>query len=270
MNRWLAGACCALALLVSPRPAAAFIFTSGNNSRAGDLVAVWVKNGFELILNLGPVDSIPESLPGFAVPNEFDNNLSGAKFTALAVPNPVMTYPGFNPPLPDANIAMTSLADPTGMTYVQVANAQAGLDAYTGGIDAWLRKLNTIDPAGGPGTQIIENTDTRLVISTSLFASYTGNIGFATDQIANTISVSTATIVDPNSTGDPYSIDLWYSLQVRTPVKGTDVSMLGTFNGDAGSSGTGMLSFAPEPEGAAAAALLAVAFLARRRRRPSV
>jgi len=270
MNRWFAAALCALGVL-GARPAAAFIYVSGNNSRSGDLVAVWIKNGFELILNLGSVDNLTTGpFPSFAVPNEFDNDLTGAKFTVLGVPNPIRTYPGFDPPLPDPNIAMTSLSDPTGMTYAQVANAQAGLDSFTGGIDAWLRKLNTVGPAGGPGTQIIENQDARLLISTALFASYTGNIGFGTDQISNTISVSTATIIDPNAVGDPYSIELWYVLQVRTPAKGTVVASLGTFNGDNGASGTGALSFAPEPEGGAAVAALVLAFLARRARRRTV
>ena len=89
-------------------------------ARSGDLIAVWVKNGFELILNLGPVEQLGQGqVTSFEVPGEFDGNLVGAKFTALAVPNPdaVFTDLGLEPPLIQTNIALTTLGDPATVIF---------------------------------------------------------------------------------------------------------------------------------------------------------
>ena len=94
-------ALCAAGLFAGARPADAFLYVSGSNARSGDLVAVWVKNGFELIVNLGPVEGLGQGgqVTSFEVPAEFDGTSSGAKFTALAVPNPdaVFSELGYRP-----------------------------------------------------------------------------------------------------------------------------------------------------------------------------
>src|SRR5678815_3760462 len=113
---------------------------------SGDLIGVWVKNGFEWIMNLGPIDQLGQGpIVSFAVPAQFGGNLSGAKFTALAVPSPDAAYTdlGFEPPPPQPNIGLTTLGVPLGISDVQVGDAQAVLDPPLGGA-TWLNNLNAI------------------------------------------------------------------------------------------------------------------------------
>ena len=271
----LSGALCAAMLLAAPRPAAAFLYVSGDDHRSGDLVAVWVKNGFELIRNLGPVQALNEGvlIPSLDLPPQFADdasgaNLSRAKFIALAVPNPVQQFanlpPQIPPPFYQPNIALTTLGDPSTIAYFQVGAAQGVLEPPTQGLDAWLLRLNTIPPANG--TDVIENTDAEMVISTSQFASYTNVLGQSGDHIGSTISLSTSVSV----AGPSYSIPLYLDFvtadfsDVNNITFDTRVTGLGSLTGNAGSGGHAMLSL-PEPGETAlgAGALLALA-IARR------
>lgn len=274
MKRWIAGALGALTVLAAAAPADAFLYVRGNNSRSGDLVAVWIKNGFELIVNLGPVEALVEGpLVDFEVPAEFDNTLEGAKFTALAVPNPaaVFTGLGIDPPLVQNNIALTTLGDPGVISFTQTGDAQAQLDPPIAS-QTWLNLLGTIPAAGQTG--VVENSNDSALISTTLYASYTGIIGFATDAIANSLTLSTATIV---AEGTGFEIPLYEVFQTveivgEDFVTGTEVIQLGSISGDDGSSGTAEITFAPEPGttllgGIACASL---AWIAQRRRSPTV
>jgi hypothetical protein len=273
MKRWIGGALGALTLLAVAESAQAFLYVPGNNSRSGDLVAVYVKNGFELILNLGPVEDVgPGEVVSFEVPGEFDGTLEGAKFTALTVPNPnaVFSGLGLDPPLAQGNIALTTLADPTTIIFNQIGEAQSQLDP-SGAATAWLTLLGTIPAAGQSG--VVSNTNTEALIQSTLFASYKGNIGFSSDAIANTLTISTATSIVAGET-QAYEIPLYTVRQLVTLVSGdfvfnTTATELGTLTGDDGSSGTAILSLVvPEPGsfaiGAVAAASLG--WIARRRR----
>jgi hypothetical protein len=269
MNRTLSAAFCALLLVASASPAHAFMFVSGSNARSGDLVAVWAKNGFELIVNLGAIDALPAGeVASFAVPTQFGGDLVGAKFTALGVPNPDAVFGdlGFDPPLIQNNIALTTLDDPFQITFVQVADAESVLDP--GFSQTWLPLLKAIPAAGSPG--VISNSNSQALIESTLFASYTGNLGFASDAIANTLfQMSTAV----TSSGDGFSIPLYQVFQTITLqngeyLLGTEVTRQGLLVGDVGLGGTAHLSFHAVPE-PGAVALLGLGFgglgLSRRR-----
>lgn len=266
----------ALAALALAQPAAAFLFVSGSNARSGDLVAVWIKNNTELIVNLGPVEALGSGpIFNLSVPAQFGGNLSGAKFTALAVPNPDAVYAGLglDPAPPQPNVALTTLGDPLTISPVQVGDAQAVLDPPQGG-QTWLNGLNAIPPAGT--FDVIANDADEALIPTSLFASYTGNVGFASDAIANTLTLSTAITIDAGTTGAAWEVPLYTVFQTLTEqsgdfVFGTEVTELGTLGGDAGGSGLAVVSFLPAPEpgsiAAGLAALSALGGLAGRDRR---
>jgi hypothetical protein len=270
MNRWIGAALCAVSLFASARSADAFLYVSGSDQTSGDLVAVWVKNGFELIRNLGPVEALTEGqVDSFEVPGEFDGSLVGAKFTALAVPNPdaVFSELGLDPPLIQNNIALTTLNDPATITFNQIADAQSVLDTPVPG-QTWFVLLGAIPASGQIG--VVSNSDDEALIQTTLFASYTGNVGFSSDAIGNRLSLSTAQII---AEGDGYAIPLYEVFQTVVENNGnydlgTDVTTLGTLSGDDGSSGNAILTFAtPEPAApmVGAAAIASLAAIARRR-----
>jgi len=274
MLRRFSGAMCAILLLAAARPAASFLYVRGSDQASGDLVAVWVKSNFELIVNLGPIDSLQEGpVASFPVPTQFaGSNLIGARFTALAVPNPVASFTqcSFDPPPPQYQIGFTTNGDPSQISPLQIANAQSVLDTPTAG-QAWLLNLNNIPTSGDPN--VIENTDSDALISTSQTFSYTANVGLGTDAIANNISpISTAVLIDPQGTGQPYSIALYemaQTLNCATLEFGTQIHTVGYLTGDNGGSGNAALSLAapePGPGGLAAVAIGALAWIGRRRR----
>jgi hypothetical protein len=241
MIRRLGGALGALAILVLSQSAGAFSYVSGGGTGSGDLIAVWVKNGYELIANLGPISSVHQGvLLSFQVPDEFDLDLSGAKFTALGVPDNDMTYPvdqvPVDPPLFRPNLVLTTGSDPSAIDPFGLGSAQAVLDPAQGGT-AWFQLLTAIPSATGSGTDIVVNDPDRLLIRSSYVTSYTSLIGFATDQIANNISVSTAVNVDDTT----YTVGFYEVLQTLdfgTGTFGTHVDPLGVLTGDDGSTGT--------------------------------
>jgi len=271
LRRFAGGGCLALSLL-SPLPAEAFLYVGAFGGRSGDLVAVWVKNGFELILDLGPVEELGQgTVASFNVPPEFGGSLSGAKFLALAVPDSQRVYPLPAPAPPQPNVVFTTLADPTLVDPNQIGEAQAHLDSTSG--TGWLSLLNAIGPAGSSGGQVIENTDSSLEIATTLASSYTIQLdGSNTDAIGAVPTMpSTAVVIDPQGIGTSYAIPLYEVVQDLTPDQTafvTKVTGLGTLQGDAGTSGNAVLANEPVPEpdaGVLAAAALATLLGVRRR-----
>ena len=117
---------------------------------------------------------------------------------------------------------------------------------------------------------MIVNNDDEALISTTLFASYTATLGFSTDAIANTLTLSTAIVIEA---GVDYAIPLYEVFQTVVEdqgnfVFGTEVTQLGTLQRRRRtSSGTAVLSFtAPEPSDAALG-LVAFGLLASLRKR---
>jgi hypothetical protein len=266
----MGAALCAATFFVfaAARPADAFLFVSGNNARSGDLVAVWVKNGFELIVNLGPVEALGlGTLTSFEVPAEFDGTLADAKFTALAVPNAdaVFSGLGIDPPLVQYNLALTTREDPETIGFNEISSAQAVLDLPVTS-QTWFTLLGSIPAAGQTG--VVSNTDDEALIQSTLYASYTGNVGFSTDAIANQLTISTAIFV---AEGSGYAIPLYEVFQTVELAGqdfnlGTEVTQLGVLTGDDGSSGNAILSLeVPEPgeTALAAAALAALVWIQR-------
>lgn len=225
LRRAALGLVTAAALSATATPASAFSIANGN------LVVTFVKNGFELILNVG---SAPASATGvfidattLALPAAFGGSLSGAKWTALAVRNPDATFS--DPELfgaPQSNIILTTSGDPSVVSFSQIADGQAQLQPANQGA-AWFALLRAVGAANG--TSILENTASRLVIGTALFASYTGNVGFASDAVGNTLPLSTAGVVSAAVIGS--SLPLYELLQdIALPSfdLGTQVASLGS------------------------------------------
>lgn len=276
MHRLLLRALCAAALTLPAASAEAFLFVSGGPARSGDLVGVWSKNGFELIVNLGPVDQITLGpLASIDVPTEFEGSLIGARFTAFAVPEPdrLATNVPLDPKPAQFNIALTTLDDPARIGFVQLGEAQAVLDPAAGA-QGWLKLLNTLPAADGG--QIVRNSNDEALISSNLFQSYAGNLGFSTDTIANTVPTQSVVTVDPDGTGAQYAIPLFevnatFQQDGADFVLGTTVTDIGALAGDNGESGLAQLSLVPVPEPqsvvAALAAMVTLAGVARRRQR---
>jgi len=244
---------CALGLAVtvgasfgSALPAAAFSYANG------DFVVAIVKNGAEVILNLGQTGSSGKTIDPSALtnlPTAFGGNIGGALVTGFSVLNPTQTFniPGFpGNGTPQANIVSTSLTDLNALfgngsattlaNYNSIANSQAQLRSTGGSTDSWLLKLTTVGAANG--TDVLFNSSNQLSILSSLFASYTGSLGFGTNVIANTAPFDTSgTLPLDISTG--FSIPIFGLLQDRPAAD--------NFARHVDVSGLGSLVFVPEP-----------------------
>jgi hypothetical protein len=106
----LGTALAAATIIASSTPASAFSYANGN------LVVSFVKNGFELILNLGATANVPAVTAidaiSLALPSQFGGSLEGAKWTALSVRNPDAQFGGDLAGVPQNNIILTTNADP--------------------------------------------------------------------------------------------------------------------------------------------------------------
>jgi hypothetical protein len=196
----------ALSGLALAAPASAFSYANG------DLVLTFVKNGFELILDLGTTPTIPTQVSidpaNLMLPSQFGGSLAGAKWTALSVRNPDAQFGGDLAGLPQNNIILTTLDDPSVVGFFNIADAQAQLQPPNQGV-AWFALLKSV---GAPnGTSILENTADRLVIGTTLYASYTGNVGLGSDAVGNQLPLSTAAIISEDVLGD--SLPLYELIQ---------------------------------------------------------
>jgi len=182
--------------LFASSPASAFSYANGN------LVVAFVKNGFELVLNLGntPTGPIGVSIDAtaLALPSQFGGSLSGATWTGLSVRNPDAQFTGALAGVPQNNIIITTAANPSVVTFNNIGDAQAQLQPANQGT-AWFALLRSIGAANG--TSILENSSSRLVIGTGLYASYTGVLGFGSNAVANQLPLSTAAIVSPEVIG---------------------------------------------------------------------
>ncbi len=126
------------------------------------------------------------------LPSQFGGSLDGAKWTALSVRNPEAQFTGDLAGVPQNNIILTTNGNPSIVSFNNIGDAQAQLQPPNQGV-AWFALLKSIGSANG--TSILENTSSRLVIGTSLYASYTGVLGFGSDAVANQLPLSTAGIV---------------------------------------------------------------------------
>jgi hypothetical protein len=225
LRRAAMGLALAASTFTATPPASAFSLTNGN------LVVAFVKNGFELILNVGNAPTGPGGVnidaTTLALPSQFGGSLDGAKWTALAVRSPDLTFT--DPDLfgaPQSNLILTTSASPSVISYGQVADGQAQLQPPNQG-SAWFALLRATGAANG--TSILENTANRLVIGSTFFASYSGNLGFGSDAVANTLPISTAGTVSAAVIGS--SLPLYEILQTITLPNfdlGTQVNPLGS------------------------------------------
>ena len=166
--------------LAIPAPAPALVIDNG------DLVGVFVKNGFEVVVNLGPANpGAPLDLAGTVDVAEFGGSLAGARFIGLAVENPGRTVNCCGGTFPLENIIFTSLiADPM-PTDVEIESAMNRVDSTNATAAVWFQLLRQL-----PGT------DSELIQSTELFSYEMVLGGGGTDAIDNRFTFSTAGVFD--------------------------------------------------------------------------
>ena len=74
-------------------PAQSFVITDG------DVVAIYIKNGVEMIVNVGSIDDVEAGHPfstNLTLPTQFGGNLVGAKLIVLGIRGPNAEFqPGF-------------------------------------------------------------------------------------------------------------------------------------------------------------------------------
>lgn len=219
----------------------------------GDLVGVFVKNGFELVVNLGPVD--PGSrldLSGTVGIPEFGGSLADAKFVALAVEDPGRTVTCCGGTFPLENIVYTTLQPDPMPDDNQIASAMGKVDQPDPGAVVWFNLLRQLS-----------GTDTELISSSELY-SYESVLGVGADAVGSAFPFSTAGFFDGS---EMLQIPLYSAVRGYADFGGPDPEHLElvtlAFDG-------GMLEFAPAPEAPAVLRLLAgisVLLAARRIRR---
>jgi len=211
---------------------------------SGDLIAVFVNSGTELVVDLGHLASLTSGSPiTFGTPANFGAaGALGGIFTAFEANSPFTgtagrsvtfaTDPTVNPPSFDNQLS----------PYVtKIPAAQSALD--DGSATGWLRNLNGF-PAAGVGGVIINNA-TELAIPTSLTSSYTNVIGLGTNQINNLLPFSTAATLS----GNGQTVDLWTG--TRTAVTTSSTALIGTLLVSGNSAGNGsqvQITFNAVPE----------------------
>jgi PEP-CTERM motif-containing protein len=225
LRRAAMGLALAAGMLSAAQPASAFSISNGN------LILAFVKNGFELILNTGNAPTGPAGVnidvTALALPSQFGGSLAGATFTALAVRNPDLQFA--DPDLagvPQSNIILTTSGSPSAVSFTQIADGQAQVQPPNQGT-AWFGLLKSIGAVNG--SSILENTANRLVIGTGLFASYTGNLGFGSDAVGNTLPISTSGVVTANVIGSSLPLyELLQTISLPNFDLGTQIVSLGS------------------------------------------
>jgi len=238
----LGAAVVGVAWLSAATSASAFSFVNG------DLILTFVKGGNEVIVNEGQaptgatgVTFDPGALASI-LPSSFGGTLVGADWTALGVRAPdLMTSNTSAGPINAYNIIMTTTKDPTLVDYNSLGAAQAVLSP-AGGATGWFQMLKQIGAANG-GT-ILTNNASQLVISTALLQSYSGNVGFGTDEVGNTLPINTSAIFgNTPGTTQTESLPLYELIQnlTETPLDS------GNFNFDVTVKNLGSIAAIPEP-----------------------
>jgi hypothetical protein len=220
----------------------------------GDLVGVWVKNGFEVVVNLGtPTPGSPVDLAGTVDIDEFGGSLAGARFIGLAVeaPGRMVNVPGFGSQ-PQQNIIFTSLVNDPMPSDIEIEAAMGVVDSTEPSAAVWFNLLRQL-----PGT------DSEVISSSELF-SYEQVLGVGTDAVANRFTFSTAGVYDGD---ERLQIPLYSAVRGYADLGGPDTEYSEILN--LAFDGT-EVDFEPAPEASSAlgtlvgAALLTA--LARRRR----
>ena len=228
LRRALLGMAFAGGALFASSPASAFSYTNGN------LVVAFVKNGFELILNLGNTPTGPTGVSidaaTLALPSQFNGSLDGATWTGLSVRSPDAQFTGDLAGVPQYNIIISTLASPSAVSFNNIGDAQAQLQPPNQG-QAWFSLLKGIGAANG--TSILENTASRLVIGTGLFASYTSVLNATgSNNVAGQLPLSTAAIVSPVVFGSQIPLyeltqQLTFNPSIQDYDFGTQITSLG-------------------------------------------
>ena len=214
---------------------------------SGDLIGVFVNNGVELMVDMGPLSSITNGqIFTFGTPSNFGSTGAlGGIFTAFETNAPfsgtvrsitLTTDPSVNPPSFDNNFSL----------YVpKIPAAQSALDAagtVSGG--GWLENLNSFPNAGTGG--VILNDAQRLAILTTNPSSYTKVINSSgLNNLNGTMPFSTAVMLAANG----QLADLWDAK--RTALTTSSTTLLGTLTVDGNALGDGSevrISFSAVPE----------------------
>jgi hypothetical protein len=152
----------------------------------GDLVGVFVKNGFEVVVNLGPATpGAPMDLAGTVDVAEFGGSLAGARFVGLAVENPGRTVSCCGGTFPLENIVYTSQIHDPMPTDIEIEAAMNRVDSANPTAAVWFQLLRQL-----PGT------DSELIQSTELFSYELVLGGGGTDAVDNRFTFSTAGVFD--------------------------------------------------------------------------
>jgi hypothetical protein len=162
----------------------------------GDVVAVFQKAGIEVIVNLGQPDiGATVDLTGIVDIAAFDNTLAGAKFVALAVPDPDKTTTIQGTPVPLHNILYSTFVENPAPGDGQVEVAVMITDTVPNAA-TWFNLLRQLG-----GTDSVQ-------VSTSDLFSYEAYLGVGGDRIATSFDFSVAGTIDENGA---IEIPLWYS-----------------------------------------------------------
>jgi hypothetical protein len=156
----------------------------------GDFVGVFVKDGTEVIVNLGSpqVGEMPPLPANLFSGPPFNGSLVDVKFVGLAVPDLDRTVNCCGGTFPQPAIIYTSpMTDPT-PSDDQIELAANAVDQAGAGANTWFNFLRAL---GG--------TDSEVINSSELF-SYTTVLGLGTDAVANSFTFSTAGVVEADGT----------------------------------------------------------------------
>lgn len=213
----------------------------------GDLIVIFVKSGFEKIVNVGDLDTFPGggvNLSGELNIPQFGNSAADAKLVALRVADPLRTVDfGFGDltlhnvtfSTPDTSLQLTDPEIEGSMNIVD-------LDGTTGST-AWFSLLRSVSEDGVAEPDGTVGTATTVLTPVANSFSYESKLGLTTDRIANNLTGvdGIATVVDGDGFGEA---DLWEAQRGYADFGGPDmeVEQLGTLSVEGGT-----LFFVPEP-----------------------
>jgi hypothetical protein len=222
----------------------------------GDVVGIFVKNGNELIVNLGPFEAGTVDLGNLFNGAGFEGTPAGSKFVALAVEDPgrMVNVPGFGQ-FPQENIVYSTLATDPMPTDSQIELSMKSVDAAQPGAVVWFNLLRAFP---GSDSEALPSTNT---------SSYESVLGLGTDAIGNNMSFSTAGEVDGQG---QLTISVYSDVRGYADFGGPDTEHLTL--GQLEIDGNEVTFVAPEAAAVlrvgAGLAVLAVASLLRRRSAP--